>query len=79
MQSCTLTKYINSHSDVAMGAPEYNGAFANKLRFLHALKSAEGVEEVIYLSLPGKTEASKQTYELAQKALSSHCPQVHRH
>jgi cystathionine gamma-lyase len=109
----SLTKYINGHSDVVMGAlilPEYNGAFADKLRFLQnaigavpsaydcwlaqrgaktlhlrmkqhglnalavarALESAEGVEEVIYPGLPGKTEASRRKYELAWKVLSSH-------
>jgi cystathionine gamma-lyase len=109
----SLTKYINGHTDVVMGAlilPEDNGGFADKLRFLQsaigavpsaydswlaqrgaktlhlrmkqhglnalavarALQSAEGVEEVIYPGLPGKTEASRRKYELAWKVLSSH-------
>jgi len=109
----SLTKYINGHSDVVMGAlilPEYNGALADKLRFLQnaigavpsaydcwlaqrgaktlhlrmkqhglnalavarALESAEGVEEVIYPGLPGKTEASSRRYDLAWRNLSSH-------
>jgi cystathionine gamma-lyase len=46
----------------------------NALAVAHALESAEGVEEVIYPGLPGETEASKRKYELARKALSSHCP-----
>jgi cystathionine gamma-lyase len=109
----SLTKYINGHSDVVMGAlilPEYNSALTDKLRFLQnatgavpsaydcwlaqrgaktlhlrmkqhglnalavarALESSEGVEEVIYPGLPGKTAASKRKNELAWKVLSSH-------
>ena len=109
----SLTKYINGHSDVVMGAlvlPEHNRALADKLRFLQnaigavpsaydcwlaqrgaktlhlrmkqhglnalavarALESSEGVEQVIYPGLPGKTTASKRKNELAWKVLSTH-------
>jgi len=109
----SLTKYINGHSDVLMGAlilPEYNVALAEKFRFLQmavgavpsaydcwlaqrgaktlhlrmkqhglnglavarALESSEGVEDVIYPGIPGKTKASRRKYELAWKVLSSH-------
>lgn len=109
----SLTKYINGHSDVVMGAlifPESNTEVAERLRFLQnaigavpspydcwlaqrgaktlhlrmkqhglnalavarALESAEGVEEVIYPGLPGKTETSRRKYELAWSVLSSH-------
>jgi len=108
----SLTKYINGHSDVVMGAlilPESHSILTDKLRFLQnaigavpsaydswlaqrgaktlhlrmkqhglnalavakALESAEGVEEVIYPGLPGKTEASRRKYELAWRVLSA--------
>src|SRR6188768_834565 len=108
----SLTKYINGHSDVVMGAlilPESNVLLADKLRFLQnaigavpsaydswlaqrgaktlhlrmkqhginalavakALESAEGVEEVIYPGLQGKTEASRRKNELAWRVLST--------
>ena len=109
----SLTKYINGHSDVVMGAlilPATQVALAEKLRFLQnaigavpsaydcwlaqrgaktlhlrmkqhglnalavarALEDSEGVEEVIYLGLPGKTAYSKRKYELAWRMLSPH-------
>ncbi|KAF8960464.1 Cys/Met metabolism PLP-dependent enzyme-domain-containing protein [Flammula alnicola] len=109
----SLTKYVNGHSDVVMGAlilPAAQAALADKLRFLQnaigavpspydcwlaqrgaktlhlrmkqhgrnalvvarALQDADGVEEVIYPGLPGKTEYSRKKNELAWRMLSSH-------
>jgi len=109
----SLTKYINGHSDVVMGAlilPATHTALAEKLRFLQnaigavpsaydcwlaqrgaktlhlrmkqhgvnalavarALESADGVEEVIYPGLPGRTMYSRAKYELAWRMLSPH-------
>ncbi|PPQ68544.1 hypothetical protein CVT26_003353 [Gymnopilus dilepis] len=109
----SLTKYVNGHSDVVMGAlilPAEHGAFAEKLRFLQnaigavpsaydswlaqrgaktlhlrmkahgknalavakALEKEEGVLEVVYPGLPGKTEAARKKNALAWKVLSPH-------
>ena len=109
----SLTKYINGHSDVVMGAlilPATHAALTEKLRFLQnaigavpsaydcwlaqrgaktlhlrmkqhganalavarALEGADGVEEVIYPGLPGKTAYSKAKYQLAWRMLSPH-------
>jgi len=43
----------------------------NALAVAKALESAEGVEEVIYPGLPGKTEASRRKNELAWSVLST--------
>jgi cystathionine gamma-lyase len=109
----SLTKYINGHSDVVMGAlilPANQAAFSEKLRFLQnaigavpsaydcwlaqrgaktlhlrmkqhglnalavarALESADGVEEVIYPGLPGKTAYARAKNALAWRMLSPH-------
>ncbi|KAF8198494.1 Cys/Met metabolism PLP-dependent enzyme-domain-containing protein [Pholiota molesta] len=109
----SLTKYINGHSDVVMGAlilPANQAAFSEKLRFLQnaigavpsaydcwlaqrgaktlhlrmkqhglnalavarALESADGVEEVIYPGLPGKTQYARAKNALAWRMLSPH-------
>jgi cystathionine gamma-lyase len=44
----------------------------NALAVARALENAEGVEEVIYPGLPGKTAYSKAKYELAWRMLSPH-------
>jgi len=43
----------------------------NALAVAKALESAEGVEEVIYPGLPGRTEASRRKNELAWRVLST--------
>ncbi|KAF5324200.1 hypothetical protein D9619_011156 [Psilocybe cf. subviscida] len=117
----SLTKYVNGHSDVVMGAlilPEPTSSnqpeLADKLRFLqnamgavpspfdcflaqrgaktlalrmktHGLNalavartlqsladSGEGVDEVVYPGLPGRTEESRRKNKLAWRMLSPH-------